>query len=306
MHVSVMLEEAITALDINPNGIYVDATLGRAGHSQSIVKNLTQGKLIGIDKDLEALEASKKILGESAILVHDSFSNIDEILKSLEIDKINGILFDLGVSSPQFDQQERGFSYRFDAKLDMRMDQTQNLSAYEVVNEYDEGKLIDILKTYSDERYAKGIVRNIVDRRPINTTFELVDCIRDAYPYHARKKGHPAKKTFQAIRMEVNNELKDIEKGLREAIDHLDVGGRIVVITFHSVEDRLVKQIFNEYATPRKVDPRIPVPLEEEKLNFKWIHKVLKPSKEEIELNNRAHSAILRCIERTDEDGKNC
>ena len=158
MHVSVMLEEAITALDIIPNGIYIDATLGRAGHSQSIIKKLTDGKLIGIDKDLEALEASKEILGESAILVHDSFSNIDEILKGLEIDKINGILFDLGVSSPQFDKKERGFSYRFDAKLDMRMDQTQKLSAYEVVNEYDEDQLINILKTYSDERYAKGLL----------------------------------------------------------------------------------------------------------------------------------------------------
>lgn len=303
MHVSVMLNEAIKALNIKKDGIYLDATLGRAGHTKAIEDELDTGLVIAIDKDLDAIEASKKILGDKARIVHDSFANIDQVLDDLDIDKIDGVLFDLGVSSPQFDDSERGFSYRFDARLDMRMDQTQSLDAYQVVNEYDEDKLIEILKLYSDERYAKGIVRNIIDARPVETTFELVECIKKAYPYRELKKGHPAKKTFQAIRMEVNNELGDIRKALDSAMNRLKPGARIAVITFHSVEDRLVKNIFNDKATPAKVNPRIPVPIEEEKLEFKWIHKNKKPSKKEIEENNRAHSAILRVIERMNEDG---
>ncbi|NLW15138.1 MAG: 16S rRNA (cytosine(1402)-N(4))-methyltransferase RsmH [Erysipelothrix sp.] len=302
MHISVMLNETIKSLNIKEEGIYVDATLGRAGHALEIYKQLTKGTLIAFDKDTDAIEASKKILGDKAKIIHDSFANIENTLDSLNIDKVDGFLFDLGVSSPQFDNEARGFSYRFDSKLDMRMDQTQSLSAYEVVNEYSEERLIEILKVYSDERYAKGIVRNIIAARPVTTTFELVECIRKAYPYKDLKKGHPGKKTFQAIRMEVNNELGDIEKALAAAIKRVKVGGRVVVITFHSVEDRLVKNIFNKVATPPKVNPRIPIPVESD-ISFKWIHKNKKPNKKEIEENNRAHSAILRVIERMNENG---
>lgn len=303
MHISVLYEASIEALNIKKDGIYIDATLGRAGHTQAILEKLRTGKLIGFDKDIEAIEYAKSILDEDkAILIHDSFANIERVLDDLGIESVDGVLFDLGVSSPQFDTQDRGFSYRFDSKLDMRMDQTQAFSAFDVVNTYEQDKLEYILKVYSDERYAKGIVREIIAARPINTTFELVDCIKKAYPNYALRKGHPAKKTFQAIRMEVNNELKDIENALASAIKRLKVTGRLAVITFHSVEDRLVKNIMNDVATPEKVDPRIPIPIEKE-INFKWIHKALKPTETEIETNNRAHSAILRCIERTDEDG---
>lgn len=305
MHISVLFDEAINALDIKEKGVYIDATLGRAGHTQAILKHLTNGTLIGFDKDLEAIDYAKSVLDPNrTVLIHDSFSKIETTLDSLNIKNIDGALFDLGVSSPQFDQQDRGFSYRYDSKLDMRMDQTQSLSAYDVVNTYDEDRLEYILKTYSDERFAKAIVKHIVENRPVNTTFELVECIKKGYPGYALRKGHPAKKTFQAIRMEVNNELKDIETALVQAANSLKVGGRLVVITFHSVEDRLVKRIMSDLATPAKVDPRIPIPIEEP-VDFKWIHKNLKPSKKEIEENNRAHSAILRCIERTHEYGKN-
>jgi len=305
MHISVLFDEAIQALNIKEDGVYIDATLGRAGHTQAILKELTKGTLIGFDKDLEAIDYAKSVLdADRTILIHDSFSKIDSTLTNLNIENIDGALFDLGVSSPQFDQQDRGFSYRFDSKLDMRMDQTQSLSAYEVVNTYEEERLEYILKTYADERFAKAIVKHIIENRPIHTTFQLVECIKKGYPGYALRKGHPAKKTFQAIRMEVNNELKDIEDALNQAANRLKVGGRLVVITFHSVEDRLVKSIMNQLATPPKVDPRIPVPIENP-VDFKWIHKNLKPSKEEIEENNRAHSAILRCIERTNEHGKN-
>ncbi len=303
MHQSVMLKEAIQALNIKENGIYIDGTLGRAGHALEIDSRLTSGTLIAFDKDIEAIQTGKELLSDRAVIVHDSFATINTSLDRLKLEKIDGALFDLGVSSPQFDDQDRGFSYRFDAKLDMRMDQTQAHSAYEVVNDYSEQRLIEILKVYSDERYAKGIVREIIKARPVETTFELVECIKKAYPNRELRKGHPGKKTFQAIRMEVNNELGDIEAALHQAISRCKVGGRVVVITFHSVEDRLVKNIFNKVASPAKVDPRIPVIVDEEPA-FKWIYKNKKPSKEEIEINNRAHSAILRVIERVHEDGK--
>ena len=302
MHIPVMLHESIDALQIKEDGIYVDGTLGRAGHSSEIVKQLTTGKLIAFDKDLEAIEASKDVLGSKAILIHDSFATIKEQLQELNIKSVDGFLFDLGVSSPQFDDQDRGFSYRYDSKLDMRMDQTQALSAYEVVNEYSEEDLITILKDYADERYAKGIVRNIIQSRPVETTFELVECIKKAYPYKELRKGHPSKKTFQAIRMEVNNELGDIKEALQAAIDTVKVGGRIVVITFHSIEDRVVKRIFDEVAKPKKVNPRVPV-LNIEEPDFKWIKKGQMPTDIEIDDNNRAHSALLRVIERTKENG---
>ncbi len=302
MHISVMLEESIKALNIKEDGIYIDGTLGRAGHSSEIAKRLGSGKLIAFDKDIEAINASRLILGDDAILIHDSFATIKDHLDELKIDGVDGFLFDLGVSSPQFDDSSRGFSYRFDAKLDMRMDQSQELSAYEVVNEYSEDELVQILRDYSDERYAKGIVRNIIAARPVETTFELVECIKKAYPFKEMKKGHPGKKTFQAIRMEVNNELGDVKEALYQAIECVNIGGRIVVITFHSIEDRLVKRIFDEVAKPKKVDPRVPV-LKEEVLEFNWVKKGVAPSIKEIDENNRSHSARLRVIERIRENG---
>ena len=302
MHISVMLEESIKALNIKEDGIYIDGTLGRAGHSGEIAKRLGSGKLIAFDKDIEAIKASRLILGDEAILIHDSFATIKDHLDELKIDGVDGFLFDLGVSSPQFDDSSRGFSYRFDAKLDMRMDQSQELSAYEVVNEYSEDELVQILRDYSDERYAKGIVRNIIAARPVETTFELVECIKKAYPFKEMKKGHPGKKTFQAIRMEVNNELGDVKEALYQAIECVNIGGRIVVITFHSIEDRLVKRIFDEVAKPKKVDPRVPV-LKEEVLEFNWVKKGVAPSIKEIDENNRSHSARLRVIERIRENG---
>lgn len=302
MHISVMLMESIKALNIKSDGIYIDGTLGRAGHSSEIAKRLSTGRLIAFDKDMEAIEASREILGDNAILIHDSFATIEKHLEALNIEGVDGFLFDLGVSSPQFDDSKRGFSYRFDARLDMRMDQSQALSAYEVVNEYSEEALVQILKEYADERYAKGIVRNIVASRPVETTFELVECIKKAYPFKEMKKGHPGKKTFQAIRMEVNNELGDVKEALYQAIHKVNVGGRIVVITFHSIEDRLVKRIFDEVAKPKKVDPRVPL-VNDEVLEFKWVKKGIAPSIEEIDENNRSHSARLRVIERIRKNG---
>ena len=213
------------------------------------------------------------------------------------IAEVDGILFDLGVSSPQFDDAHRGFSYRFDARLDMRMDQSQALSAYEVVNEYSLDDLIRIFKEHGEERYSKRIAELIIENRPVETTFELVDLIKRAYPNKELKKGHPGKKVFQALRIEVNDEFEEVKSAMHQAIQHLKVGGRLVVITFHSLEDRLVKNIFNEYGKPKKVDPRLPI-IEEEELNYKLSSKALKASKTELEENNRAHSAIVRSIER--------
>ncbi|QIK70374.1 16S rRNA (cytosine(1402)-N(4))-methyltransferase RsmH [Erysipelothrix sp. HDW6C] len=299
-HISVMLEETIALLNVKPDGIYVDATLGAGGHSYEICKQLTTGRLIGFDKDFDAIERTKKRLaefGDTVTYVQGSYTQLTEKLDELGITEVDGVLFDLGVSSPQFDDPERGFSYRFDARLDMRMDQTQALSAYEVVNNYSEEDLIRILKEHSEERYAHAIVKHILRRRPVTTTFELVECIKAAYPAKELKKGHPAKKTFQALRIEVNNEFAEAKDAVDQAVNLIKVGGRVVVITFHSIEDRIVKTIFNNYGKPAKVNPRIPV-VQEEILHYKLISKGTKASKWELEDNNRAHSAILRGIER--------
>lgn len=299
-HISVMLDETIDLLNVKPDGIYIDATLGAGGHSLEILKKIDKGRLIGFDKDADAIERTKKRLEayqDKITLVHGSYTQISDVLNELGIQEVDGVLFDLGVSSPQFDDPERGFSYRFDARLDMRMDQSQSLSAYEIVNGYSEDDLVRILKEHGEERYAKGIVRKILANRPVSTTFELVECIRSAYPAQELKKGHPAKKTFQALRIEVNDEFKEAREAIEQAIASINIGGRVVVITFHSLEDRYVKEIFNKYGKPAKVNPRIPVVVEET-LNYKLLNKGVKPSKEELEDNNRAHSAILRGIER--------
>lgn len=299
-HVPVMLEETLALLDIKTYGTYVDATLGRGGHSLAILKKIPQGRLYAFDKDSEAIAKSEERLAaykDQIRLIQGSYTQLETCLRQDGIAAVDGILFDLGVSSPQFDDPKRGFSYRFDTRLDMRMDQSQHLSAYEVVNEYSEEKLVHILREYGEERYAKGIARAIIANRPIETSFALVDCIKKAYPAHKLREGHPAKKSFQAIRIEVNQELEEIKEALMQATRMLKVGGRLVVISFHSLEDKIVKGIFNELAKPKKVDPRIPF-IEEEKLAYRLVGKALKASETEVSANNRAHSAIVRCIER--------
>ena len=299
-HIPVMLDETIELLNIKPDGIYIDGTLGAGGHSLEICKRLTTGRLIGFDKDAQAIERTTKRLEEYSdkiTLVHSSYTALREKLDELGIEEVDGVLFDLGVSSPQFDDPERGFSYRFDARLDMRMDQSQALSAYEVVNNYSEEDLINILKHHAEERYAPRIVKNIIAARPVETTFQLVECIRAAYPAKDLKKGHPAKKTFQALRIEVNDEFGEARSAIRQAIQSVKPKGRVVVITFHSLEDRFVKELFNEYGKPAKVNPRIPV-LEPVTLDYRLLNKGAKASEAELEVNNRSHSAILRGIER--------
>ena len=254
-HVSVMLKETIDYLDIKEDGIYVDCTLGGAGHALYLLNQIgDEGRLIAIDQDTTALENAKEVLKDhihKVTFVHSNFRKLTEILDDLNIEKVDGIYYDLGVSSPQLDVPERGFSYHNDAKLDMRMDQTQSLSAYEVVNDWSFEKLVRIFHRYGEEKFSKQIARRIEQNRaqkPIETTLELVDVIKEGIPAKARRKGgHPAKRIFQAIRIAVNDELSAFENSLEQAIELVKVNGRISVITFHSLEDRLCKQMFQEY-----------------------------------------------------------
>lgn len=307
LHKSVLLNESIEHLAIKPDGIYVDGTLGRAGHSSEILKRLSNGHLYGFDKDQQAIKESDPILkeiGNNYTLINQDFRNIKTVLSEFGINEVNGVLLDLGVSSPQFDDPERGFSYRFDAYLDMRMDQNQSLSAYEVVNTYSEKQLTDIFFQYGEERFAKQIARKILKARalkPIMTTFELVDVIKSALPYkELSKKGHPAKQTFQALRIEVNSELDALKQGLKEAIELLAKDGRICVISFHSLEDRIVKKLFKEYTMVDKMDRRIPIlPKDIKKPEYELItNKPILASDEENRENNRSHSAKLRVLKR--------
>ncbi len=306
-HISVLLHETVDGLNVKPDGIYVDGTLGRAGHSSLIVESLTTGHLFAFDKDQVALDESRVRLQEfsdKVTFIHDDFKNIKKVLNELGIDKVNGVMLDLGVSSPQFDDANRGFSYRYDAKLDMRMDQSQTLTAYEVVNHYDYHDLVRILFQYGEEKFAKQIARSIERNRevkPIETTFELVDVIKQALPMKVlNKKGHPAKQTFQAIRLEVNGELESLKQGLKDAIDLLSIQGRCSVITFHSLEDRIVKELFNEVSTVPQIDKRIPIlPSQIEEASYRCItKKPILASEEELAMNNRSHSAKLRVLER--------
>lgn len=301
-HLSIFKSEAIEALAIKPEGIYVDATLGRGGHSLEIVKQLTSGHLYVFDLDLEAIEASKTRLEnylDKITFCHTNYANIASVLSSYNIKGVDGILYDLGVSSPQFDTPERGFSYRFDARLDMRMDQSQVLSAYEVVNTYPEDQLKEIFYRYGEETYSNSIVKQIIKNRPIESTLELVDVIKKGLPNKVlNSKGHPAKKVFQAIRIEVNKELESLEVSLNSVIKLLNPGGRCVVITFHSLEDRIVKEIFNSVSKLPKTNRRIPL-LEEIQLEFTHLTKnVIKVSDEEKETNLRSHSAKLRILQK--------
>lgn len=305
-HVSVLLEECLEGLNIKPDGIYVDGTLGGAGHSSQIAKRLTTGRLIGIDRDPVALKAAGERLapfGDRVTLVHSNFCEIAQVLKDLNIDGVDGILLDLGVSSPQLDDGSRGFSYMADAPLDMRMNNEDTLTAYEVVNSWSHSELKRILYDYGEERYAPQIASAICRRRevnPIETTLELVDVIRSAMPASAlREKQHPAKRSFQAIRIAVNDELGSVEKVMKDAIPCLNEGGRLAIITFHSLEDRIVKNGMAEAAKGCTCPPRLPVCVCGNKPKVKLIsRKPIVSSQEELDRNPRARSAKLRVCEK--------
>lgn len=303
-HVSVLLRETVDKLDIKPDGTYVDCTLGGAGHSLYLAEQLNDdGHLIAIDQDETAIQHAKNILKDhihKVTFVQDNFRK--HILESLDISKVDGVLYDLGVSSPQLDTPERGFSYHYDAKLDMRMDQTQSLSAYEVINEWPYEQLVKTFFRYGEEKFSKQIARKIEARRenaPIETTFELVDLIKEGIPAAKRRKGgHPAKRVFQAVRIAVNDELGAFEESIEAAIQHVKVGGRISVITFHSLEDRLCKQVFQEYEKGPDVPRGLPVVPEEYQPKLKRVNrKPIISDDEELEENNRARSAKLRVAE---------
>ncbi len=305
-HISVLLNECIEALQIRPDGIYVDGTMGGGGHSFEIAKRLTAGgKLIAIDQDENAHIAARQHLKEfedRIIFVKDNFGNIASILDRLEIEAVDGILLDIGVSSHQLDEGERGFSYREDAPLDMRMDTTKAFSAYDVVNTYSEEELNRVIFTYGEERWAKRIASFIVQARqqkPIETTGELVSVIKKAVPKGARSDGpHPAKRTFQAIRIEVNGELDVLERAIQDGGSRLNAGGRLCIITFHSLEDRIVKNGFRDLENPCICPPQFPVCMCGRKPKGKVItRKPILPSKEELEQNRRSHSAKLRVFE---------
>ncbi len=305
MHYTVMKDESIESLNIQEDGIYVDCTLGYAGDSAEILKRVKRGFLFAFDQDSEAINWSRKKLNMIAPnfeIIKSNFSNLQAELHKRNIYEVSGFLFDLGVSSPQLDEDYRGFSYHKDAKLDMRMDLDSKLSAYDVVNNYREDELKRIIFQYGEEKYAGSIARNIVkarEKKKIETTLELVDIIKNSVPDKVKRDHHPARKTFQAIRIEVNHELDVLEKGLTDALSMLKVGGRIVVITFHSLEDRIVKRIFNEYTMidPNlKGLPNIPLDLLPD---YRLVNnKAIEPSKKELEENNRSRSSKLRVIER--------
>ena len=302
-HISVLLNECIDNLNIRPDGIYVDGTMGGGGHSLEIAKRLTTGRLICIDQDPNAHEEYK----DRITFVRDNFGNIANILDSLGIEKIDGMLLDIGVSSHQLDEAERGFSYQQDAPLDMRMNPDRPFSAYDVVNGYDEDELDRVIFTYGEERWARRIAQFIVKEReakPIETTGELVDIIKKAVPKGARKDGpHPAKRTFQAIRIEVNGELEVLQRAIDDVAARLAVGGRLCIITFHSLEDRIVKEAFRKQENPCICPPQFPVCVCGKKpLGRVITRKPILPSKEELEENPRSRSAKLRVLEGVSQD----
>lgn len=309
-HTSVLLHETIDNLKVHDGGLYVDATFGGGGHARYLLSQLKEGTLVGFDQDEYAIKTAQGNFADflqadsqpRLELVHNNFSHLTEELEKLGHGPIDGIYYDLGVSSPQLDQAERGFSYRFDARLDMRMDQSQDFDAYQLVNQYSQKQLADVLYRYGDEKFSRQIARKIVEKRqikPIETTFELVDIIKEAIPAAVRRTGgHPAKKSFQAIRVEVNHELDVLQASLEEAIKLLAPGGRISVITFQSLEDKIVKKTFKKYSEveiPRGM-PEAPADL---KPSLKLVNrKPIVASAEELEENNRSHSAKLRVAEK--------
>ena len=301
-HASVLLKEAIDYLNIREDGTYIDATLGYAGHSGEILKQLNKGTLIAFDKDIDAVNYSRTKLnkiGDNFKIYNTGFINIKEVM---EDKKVDGVLFDLGVSSPEIDEDNRGFSYMKNSKLDMRMDQNSKLTAYEIVNTYTKEALTNIFRKYGEEKHALKIAEKIEKKRnikKIETTYELVDIIDKCYPYKEKRLTHPAKKVFQALRIEVNNELNEFEKALKDSLELLNIGGRVVVITFHSLEDRICKNIFKQASEVNEVVkgmPDIPLNLLP---NFKLItKKPIIPRDEEIRRNSRSKSAKMRVIER--------
>lgn len=304
LHIPVLFDEVIDGLDIKPDGVYVDCTLGFAGHSSGIAERLTSGRLIGFDRDPAACKAAKERLsryGCECIVINDRFSSFGERLEKLGIEQTDGVLMDLGVSSYQLDTPERGFSYHEDAPLDMRMS-GEGLSAYDVVNEYPPEKLMQILYDYGEEKFARGIVEGIVRARqekPIATTLELAEIIKRNVPFKVRREKNPCKKTFQAIRIEVNSELAELDKGLDMAFDSLKAGGRLAVITFHSLEDRAVKNRFKEYCTGCTCPPSFPVCVCHKTPRGELVNKKpITAGEEELKQNNRAHSAKLRIIKK--------
>ncbi|KRN31759.1 16S rRNA (cytosine(1402)-N(4))-methyltransferase RsmH [Weissella halotolerans] len=307
-HVTVLLNEAIEQLAVQPAGQYVDATLGGGGHSKLLASQLRQGHLWSFDQDITAIHYNEEhlaaeIAADKVTLINDNFRNLTQDLAQVGVTRVDGVLYDLGVSSPQFDDGKRGFSYNYEAPLDMRMDQSQALDAYQVVNTWSFHDLMRILSRYGEERFAKQIARGIERERakaPIETTFDLVNIIKDAIPAAARRTGgHPAKKSFQAIRIAVNDELGAVETSLEQALDMLAIHGRIAVITFQSLEDRLVKSMFRERASLPELPAGLPVIPAELEPDFKLItHKPILPNEQELSQNHRAHSAKLRVIER--------
>ncbi len=303
-HQPVLVDETISLLNIKPDGIYLDLTVGRGGHASRILEKLTTGYLVGVDQDEEAIESSNKRLSqisERFTLIKDNFVDIDEILEKLDISHVDGVVMDLGVSSNQFDESERGFSYREDGPLDMRMDLDNPLTAKEVVNTYSEQELTRIFKEYGEEKYSSSIAKNIVlyrKSKPLETTSELVEIIKKSKPSkELSKPGHPAKQVFQALRIEVNDELNVLSKTLEKVLPLLNSGARLAVISFHSLEDRIVKQTFKKYAIVQ--GDRINGPQINKDVDYRLINtKVVTPSEIEVETNPRSKSAKLRVIER--------
>ena len=302
-HKSVLLKESIDFLNIKEDGVYVDATLGFGGHSLEILKRIKKGFLFAFDQDSEAIAYSKERLKnyDNYKIIKSNFVNMQDCLALENINKVDGILFDIGVSSMQLDEDYRGFSYHNDARLDMRMDTSQELSAYEVVNNYSYEDLVRILRDYGEEKYAPSIARNIVKERAnksIETTLELVDIIRKSMPAKELRDGHPARKTFQAIRIEVNKELDVLESALIQALELIKVGGRVCVITFHSLEDRIVKNTFRKYSEVDSKFAKLPFVPDEYLPKFKVVCKGITASEDELKENPRARSARLRVIEK--------
>lgn len=303
MHESVLLKETIEYLNIKADGIYVDCTLGYGGHSKEILKNIKRGFLYSFDQDIDAIEYSRQELakiGTNFEIIKSNFANIKAELKKRGVTKVDGIIYDLGVSSPQLDNPDRGFSYHQDARLDMRMDKDNKLDAHYVINHYPYEELVSILFNYGDEEYARSIARNIIktrEQQEINTTLELVDIIKASVPEKKKRKTHPARKTFQAIRIEVNKELEVLSQSLRDALDLLNPNGRICVITFHSKEDKITADIFKEVT---RIDPnlnKLPIIPEQYQPKYQLIKKI-ETSQTEIDENLRARSATLRVIKK--------
>lgn len=300
MHESVLLKESLKFLNLRDDSIIVDCTLGYGGHSSNILKRIPNGHLYSFDQDIEAINYSSERLSKinsNFTIIKSNFKNITVKLNELNVTKVNGILYDLGVSSPQLDVGERGFSYHLNGRLDMRMDKENKLSAYEVVNNYPYEKLVKIFREYGEEKYSTSIARGIINNRPIETTLELAEIIKENVPFSYRKDKHPARKVFQAIRIEVNDEMNVLNDSLRQALELLTLNGRLCVITFHSLEDRLVKKMFREVSSIPNELSKLPIIPEEYLPKYKEI-KTLTPDLKEISSNNRSRSATLRVIER--------